>query len=206
MCYCRWCVWVYNEWLTRDNFVFDVAASQLVGWLISCFWIGNKRLSEILAPRLQADGVVYAHTEWNTHRMYSSRDCKAHAQAFTLANTPRHTAISSHTQKDPGTQHLSQEAAAPIWLIKHTHKDRALLDIVNCRGNNCISAVSKLNGCMLAGSAAGWSGGLCSAVGTLYGPCCTVSCSMSYTITCNHPPFHTHALACAQRPSWFLSS
>lgn len=112
---CRWCVRMCNTRLSRDNFVFDVGASQLVGWLISCFWNWDEWLSGILTPQPTGRWCC-VHT--NRHR-HTSRNWWTYKHTYKCKSTHRYTSTHSHTQIHRHS--ISQEAVHPVWLIKHTH-------------------------------------------------------------------------------------
>lgn len=131
--------------------------------------------------------------------MYISRDCRTHTQHVrTSTDTCKHTALLTHTQIHRQPTSLSRGSRSSMTNYTHTHTPSALLDIVNYRGNNCISAVSKLNGCMLGGSAAGRSCRSLSVYSALLlvalpVPAMLSGAPLSHTITCNQLPFHRRA-------------
>lgn len=91
---------VCNTQLSRDNFVFDVAASQLVGWLISCFWNCDEWLSGILTPQPQPTGrwcCVHTHRLRHTNQETDEHTNIQHVRKSTHTCTHRHTRTHSHT-------------------------------------------------------------------------------------------------------------
>lgn len=89
---------VCNTQLSRDNFVFDVAASQLVGWLISCFWNCDEWLSGILTPQPQPTGRwCCVHRLRHTNQETDEHTNIQHVRKSTHTCTHRHTRTHSHT-------------------------------------------------------------------------------------------------------------
>lgn len=147
---CLWCSCQPASWMTDQLFL---------KW-------GREAIRDFSSTAVGRWCCIHTHTHWHRHTLQETAE---HTHTYTTCTNKHSKHTETHyyptlTHRSIDTQHLSQEAVGPAWLIKHTqthtHKYSALLDIVNYCGNNCISAVSKLNSCMLAGSAAGRDAGL----------------------------------------------
>lgn len=194
---CLWCSCQAASWMTDQLFL---------KWR----WVAIR---DFEAQQPQADGVVYTHmhahkcTDVHPRKKKSAEGINTeHVRNKALPHGHRGTL--PHTNRSKDTQHLSQEAVGPAWLIKHTHQNMAFSDIVNYSGNNCISAVSKLNGRKLAVAAAGRGGGtLLLCCRSRPSPCHVVThpaVTHHYLQPATIPQTHRHMHANTTRPLYFV--